>query len=310
MAMRPLVVALVLLAGGLAGCSDDGGQNLDTPDDSFDDIQIDVSDTTGAILGIVVDQAIRPLKDAEVKLLLSSGTETTTTDEKGRFSFSNVPAGSHFVEVSRIAYKGAQVAVDVEAGNDSPGLVKVMLERLFSQDPFTQLEKFTGFLVCGYSAGVSSTCANDYTRIVSQCNGGCAPQLAGLAGDKREYVTGVGAGWKTLLFEITWEPSAAGTSDQMGVVVSFTERPGASHWYASEGSGEPLRLQIDAGERHPSNSGEPSMILEEGQDNIFVFMNVATGVSVNQEFEVIQTAFYYAPAPEEWSFIAGDEPPF
>ncbi len=308
--MRRFLYAVVLSVM-LAGCSDSGGEALDGAEEGFDDIDLKVSDTTGAVIGVVVDDAIRPLPGAKVKLLLADEAQQTETDDKGRFSFSSVPPGSYFIEVSRLAYKSAQITVEVKAGDDKPDLVKVLLERLFSQEPFTQLEKFTGFLVCGFSAGVSSTCANDYTRIVPQCNGGCAPQAAGLAGDKREYVTGVGNGWKTLIFEMSWDASASGTSERMGVVVSFTERPGASHWYASAGSDYPLRLQIDEGVPHPSGAGgDPTMILEEGQDNLFVFMNVASGVSLNQEFEVIQTAFYHVPAPEDWSFIAGDEPPF
>ena len=52
------------------------------------------------------------------------------------------------------------------------------------------------------------------------------------------------------------------------------------------------------------------MIAPEGQDDVFVFFNVGDGVGVLQTFEVFQTEFYYAPAPEGWSFLAGDELPF
>ncbi len=295
----------------MAGCSDSADESSNNLNDTFADIDVDVSETTGAILGVVVDESIRPVVDALVELKLPDSAKEARTDKEGRFSFSKVPAGSYFLEISKLAYKSAQVTVDVEAGKKNPPFTKVMLERLFSKDPFTEVEKFTGFLVCGYSLGVSSTCANDYTRIISQCNGGCAPQLAGIAGDRREYITDIGGGWQTMLFEMTWEPSAAGTSNAMQVVVSFAERPGASHWYANYGSEKPLRLQLDVGEPHPTRSGDPDRISEDGQDDIFVFMNVASGgVSLNQEFEVIQTEFYYAPAPEGWSFIAGDPLPF
>jgi len=306
----PWVAVLLSAALALAGCSDGG--TSDEPD--FEDVEVEVTEDTGAVLGVVVDTAIQPVAKATVTL--SGDNRTAETDERGRFSFSKVSPGAHFLTVTKPGYTKGQSSVDVVAGLETPGLVKIQIERLFDQDPFSEQVKFQGFLACGYQtnvvARVTAPCVTDYTSIV--VSGGAAPQLREVQGDTRDYLVEIGDGWQRLVFEMTWEPSAQGTATGMHMTVSQEERT-AADWFASYGSANPMRFQVDVGVPGPEQQGQPEMIPPSGHPALLVFMNVdgmgdPFAMAVNQGFEVIQSNFYFGLPPEDWSFIAGDELPF
>ncbi|MEA3166853.1 MAG: hypothetical protein QOJ26_1727, partial [Thermoplasmata archaeon] len=65
-----LIAVLVLVAAGLAGCSS-GSKGDPLPDDGANDLQ--VTDTTGGIRGLVVDQAVVPVSGAHVTLTTAAG---------------------------------------------------------------------------------------------------------------------------------------------------------------------------------------------------------------------------------------------
>ncbi len=314
--MRSLLAAIVLLCTTLAGCSGDGGEAAPEEPPAYDDIDLDVSDTTGAIVGVVVDSAIRPIVEAKVELVLESGRAEALTDDRGLFAFDGLNAGFYTLEVTKAGYKGAQLTAEVEAGVDRPPLVKIHLERLFSQDPYSEQFKLAGFLACGYSAVlISSPCVVDYTVLVVP--GGAAPQINENSGNRRDLHTEVTAGWQSLVFELLWDPSVAGTAEQMGMTVSHPDRT-SGHWYGSSTSGSPALLRIDVGEMGPNSQNDGSgedMIPEEGKllrtiVNARAASGGTPGLALNQEFEFFQTNFYFGVPPEGWSFLAGDAPPF
>ena len=79
--MRVVWIAGLFLTGMLAGCS--GTPSQEELDSTFDDVQVHVGDDTGAILGVVVNDAIVPVADATVAFV---GQERATlTDDQGRF---------------------------------------------------------------------------------------------------------------------------------------------------------------------------------------------------------------------------------
>lgn len=304
-----MIVVAALLAGMLAGCSDAGGTDAAEPD--FDDVEI--QDDKGLVRGVVVDQAISPL--AGVDVLLQTGGEglQATTDEEGRFVFADVIPGTHVVSASKAGYDHVQSSVDVVAGVKDPAAVKLQLTKLFEQDPFVEQFKMDGFIACSYhvsaGASVAAPCITDYTSILVP--GGAAPDLRDVQGDTREYLMELGSGWQSMVIEMTWEPSASGTSPEMGGAASYEGRL-ATHAYSRFDGPAPLRVQIDEGMPGPGGD-EP--VPSEGLDDLIVFFSVRSGddpvaVSVNQEFEVFHHTFYYGDPPEGWSFLAGDELPF
>lgn len=310
--MRALLF-LLLLAAGLAGCAEEGAAPEEQTSEDFDDVEVTVTDTTGAIRGVVVNDAIVPVAEATIEL--GQGDATTKTDAQGRFSFSDLDPGTYFLTITKPVHEPAQTSVVVEAGVEEPPIVKVQLNRLFTETPYMETVNYRGFVGCAYNMFISSTCVNDYTRIdpTGTCNGGCAPFVTGVV-DQREYQSEVGRGWQTIIWEMAWESSAAGTAEEMQITVSFKERQGASHWYTSKSSPQPFRLQCDVDticpEQQDGADGEP-MIDPEGQDNLWNMISAGdSNVALQQDIEIFQSNFYFAPPPEGWSFIAGDDNPF
>ncbi|MGB0651905.1 MAG: carboxypeptidase-like regulatory domain-containing protein [Thermoplasmatota archaeon] len=311
-----LVAALLL-----AGCSDDGGAPELADTGEAPALDVTATATTGAVRGVVVDDAIRPVADVVVTLRTPDGAQEQTTDAQGRFAFSNVIPGTHFLSAASPAHEPAQVSVQVVAGVDEPPVTKILLARLFAADPYVISIKQAGFFECSQAGAIllysSSNCVTDYTKAVTGPPGLLQP-LDNVTNQEREWHADVDAGWQTVLFEMDWEPSTSGTSGQLGIVVSTykPEREGR-HWFAEEETGKPLRLQIDVGAPHPSASGvEPAAIPPGGMQDMSYFVSVkqdnwpVPAVALEQEFDVYLNQFVYAPAPEGWSFVAGDAFPF
>lgn len=311
--MRGLM-CLSLVVVAFAGCAEETPGEAADGDSDFDDVPVTVTDDTGAIRGVVVNDAIVPIAGAAVSFTVAPGDERTTkSDAEGRFAFSEVPPGTYFLEATKVVHESAQASVTVVAGVEQPPIVKVQLTRQFTQDPYLETQQYFGFVGCAYNFGISSTCVNDYTRIAPVCGNGCAPQVTGIV-DQREYRSEVGPGWQSIIWEMAWDSSVSGTAEEMQITVSFAERIGASHWYTSTSMGQPYRLQCDVGvvcaEQQSGENGEDK-ISPDGQDNLWNMISAGdTNIALQQDIEVFQTNFYYAPAPGDWSFIGGSPTPF
>lgn len=329
--MRVAVVAFSLLCAALAGCSDPGTAVVpDSEAESFDDFEVEATATTGILLGVVVDEAIRPVQDVQISLNRQDGTPSEqVTDAEGRFAYGDLPPGDYLIQASHFKYAPVQMTATVVAGDEDPAVNKIQLTRLFAQEPFSELISYDGFLACAHTVGVSTTCVNDYTRVVgercdpvtgtvctSQCAGGCFrdQDLARQGGNVREYVSVIGPGWQSIVFEETWEPTSD-AGQQLGFTVSYYSRPDAGHWFGQVDGPNPLRLQLDVGVEHESAAyldGQPTMVDANGTEELFVFYGAGGfgSVVLNQQFRAFQTAFYYAVPPEGWSFVNGDPRPF
>jgi hypothetical protein len=314
-AWKPCVTLVVAFV--LAGCSGAAGAEESEEEDGFRELELEATGTTGVVRGLVVDDRIVPVAGAEVALRASDATHTRTTDGEGRFGFDDLQPGTYFLAVTSPQHQAVQTTVDVEAGVDDPAIVKILMTRLFSQEPFTVQLKFEGFVACGYSIAITAPCITDYTQVLPPCGGGCVPPLRTAQGDARDYTTSVDAGWQQIVIEMVFEPSSTASSDRMGFVVSHNNRTGATHSFG-EGSGEsPVRWQADVGVQAPgAASQEPVLIPPEGWHDLLVFANIrapssgAGAVTINQDFTIYQHTFYHGLIPEGWSFVAGDEPPF
>jgi hypothetical protein len=317
--MRALAAPVALLLF-LAGCSTPS-EDLPKPSD-FDDLGVQATSTTGVLLGVVVDEAIRPIPNVAVTLVKpAGGEEKQTTDSQGRFAFGDLAPGVHIVRASHPSYGPVQTTADVVAGVEEPPVLRVLMERLFSQDPYSELIKFDGFLACSYSFPVGSTCVNDYTRLIGfvpGCQGGCLRDynVSRQGGNVREYVSVVSPGWQQILFETVWEPSVDSTSPELTISVSYFTRVSTSHFFGGMSGPSPMRLQIDLGKTPPGQNngdGEPAEIGPEGRDDVFAFFNNGGGagsITLNQPFRTFQAMFYYGIPPEGWSFVNGDPLPF
>jgi hypothetical protein len=323
--MRGIVACGLVLASFLAGCT--GGGPSAAEEDPFAGVQLQVSSTTGGIRGIVVDERITPISGATIDLTGANVAQTAKSDEEGRFSFSNLAPGTYFLAVSSTLHLPAQTSVDVVAGEAEPPITKVLLNRLFSQQPFSEQTKVDGFIQCN-QAGVyygSAPCVTDFTGVVGGdlegtvpgCTpAGCAPQLRRVLTEQRGFRTAVGPGWQRIILEMSWQETSE-TFDRMGITFSYneTQRP-ASHWYARSDSTSPLRMEIKTGEVDETHQDEPEMIPPEGHPDLYYFVGVrqsafpVPNVAVNQQFQLFQTNFYYGLPPEGWAIVNGDALPF
>jgi hypothetical protein len=299
-------LALVLL---LAGCSGGGG-GAGGDDDGTPGLAVDAG--TGALQGVVVDDAIRPIAGAAVAVS-GPAERSATTDAEGRFAFDRLAPGSYIVKGSHPIFASAQTTAEVVAGDADPPLVRLLLSRLFSQEPFSEAIKFDGYIQCGYDTGfLTSQCVNDYTTIV--VGGGVANQLRSLV-DNRGYVTAVGPGWQVMVYELLWETSAQGTSEEMFFLASFFNRTSTDNYGRAAGP-SPVSLRLVVGETHETQAGTEEQVPPEGRPDLYVFAGISSGgglpvgVGFSQPFTFFQHNFYYGVPPEDWSFVAGDTPPF
>jgi hypothetical protein len=323
--MRGLAATMLVAAILTAGCSGSAGDNKAgvEEDANFDDIDVKVTKTTGVILGIVVDDRIVPVEGAEITV---SGANVkvppTTSDAQGRFVFQDLPEGTYFLQVKSLLHQPTQTTAEVVAGVEDPPLTRVQLVRLFTQDPYTVQIVKEGFFECTLAAPVnapwyaSAMCVDFILGPVADAY----PAARNLTTQAREWHADVGPGWQSIVVEMTWEPSAQGTSDRLGIVLS-TYKPtrDKAHSFANVASGNPLWLRLNVGEPHETAASvEPTMIPAEGMQNMSYFVGVRTNgltspvaAALNQDFTVYIHMFHNAPLlKEDWSFVKGDEPPF
>jgi hypothetical protein len=158
-AMRVLV-AIMVAAVALAGCSDGKGPG----DDGFGlDDELQATDTTGVIRGLVVDTAVVPIAGATIQVV--GQNLNATSNEGGLFGFSGLTPGSYFLQVSHPLYETVQATAEVVAGVDKPAITKVQLIANPDAKPYYFPAEWSGFLGCTYrrpDRGESCPVVNQY----------------------------------------------------------------------------------------------------------------------------------------------------
>lgn len=143
--MRVLLTVALLVALTLAGCSSGDSPGGDTPQGD---------PLTGSIRGLVVDSAIAPVAGAVISLTGGPDAgKTTQSGVNGQFNFTGLVPGDYFVAVAKAGYKGSQGAATVVAGDAEPQLVKLLLERIATAQPYLDHFKLDGYYDCAFSYG-------------------------------------------------------------------------------------------------------------------------------------------------------------
>ncbi|MGB0652661.1 MAG: carboxypeptidase-like regulatory domain-containing protein [Thermoplasmatota archaeon] len=277
---RNLSMAALLLTALLAGCASDGGN----PGDSFelgDGSTVDLDDVSarkgfGAISGVVVDPAIRPVAGAIVTLR-SAGINTTTADD-GRFAFEDVQPGFHFLDIRGAGYQASQSSVDVLEGGVAK--VKVLLEIDASPQPYHTTYKFAAF--ADATAGIAGWAADLFLEDL------------GLSLCKCFFNFSVDQPPASFVMEAEWVDSIPG------------KPTGATEYYFSLSSDEPYELEttyvtspalwVMNGSFYPEDARTYSISLY--PDDFWP--------TYNQQYEVFVTVFYLERHPDGWSFLSGD----
>ena len=150
--MRSLLAVLLasLPALALAGCAGGGGGGEPDPaqDVDFDGLDLQATDTTGVIRGVVVDFAVRPVANAAIQLRGAGQPLQTTSNEEGAFGFDALQPGDYFLTASKAGYIEAQQSTAVVAGVAEPPIVKILLEADPTTQPYVEVNLFAGFIEC------------------------------------------------------------------------------------------------------------------------------------------------------------------
>lgn len=286
----PLPVFL-LLSMALAGCT--GG---DAPDDDPFQDDLDASDTTGVIRGVVVDETVTPVADAVVQI---QGTErSATTDEDGRFGFGDVDAGTQFLQVSKPGYESAQQGVDVVAGKRDPGAVKVLLVKDPEYNPYFQEFVFEGYIECGTAVLALCSVPNIGPEILCGVGDVCVGDITNDAFLVDHPVDGVPT-W--VQSEMVWESTQA-LGDQMDLLHSWDCGDVYLCDHTASGT-SPLLLTEDA-----DGIEEIGLGTENENLTVRVFSSGAeesmglAGFTVQQQFKIFTHVFYGYTPPEGWRF--------
>lgn len=144
--MRAALACSLVLAVTLGGCAGNSGD----PQSASPFV---ATESTGIILGLVVDGAIRPIPGANVTLA-ANPPRHSTTDANGSFGFAGLTPGSYQIRAKKPGFGEAQTVATVAAGDNQPPLVKFTL--LF--DPglgsYVEAHVWDGYIECGSYAPV------------------------------------------------------------------------------------------------------------------------------------------------------------
>ncbi len=315
--MRPLLlVGLLLAVPLLTGCLGLGGEEADGERSDLEN-QASAGESTGGIQGVVTDPAIQPIEGAEVAIQRLGDRTTTASD--GSFAFSNLAPNDYTLEITADGFVGTTIDVSVSSGKVA--VSDTILAQQTSQQAFMQQQEFTGFVECSVSTPVvaAAVCAIPNIFVANATN------------DRFLFTWEVEPNLQQLTAEIHWEPS-----QPTGTHLSFNVEPaGISNepttTYADPVGEGPLVANIDRGiletveanmtaicneEAEPQGAISPSNpdaycrpnLLEEGgafQGRIFVSNAdpIPAGTNFQQEYHVIVTMFYNAPACEDHSIF-------
>ena len=268
-----LGVALLLLAG----CSQDpGSAAVELGDGS--QVQLKDADATasrGAISGVVVDEAIRPVAGALLTLL--GPQASATSDENGLFTFERLEPGLYTVAANATGYFPAQTTAEVLAGDVAK--VRMVLPLDTTPKPYHTTLKFDGFVQAG-------------NGLVDQAYQLFVKDVTGIDFCTCQFYFQAEAEPETQVIEVTWEPSVQNpTAASSGYWALWDD--GSSDYY-DDGCDNPCLARVDGGFQPEARNFHTDIWLD------------SDWVQYEQSFTEYVTLFYVAPAPEGWSFIAGD----
>lgn len=278
--MRPMpaLAACVLL---LAGCA--APPEPQAPAGVGPDLIIDEGSSRGAIAGVVVDQAIRPLGQATVTLVGQSVNRTT--DAGGLFAFEDLEPGTYFLATTAEHHDAVQTSVEVQAGEVSR--VRVLLQAIEGVRPFHQTMHFRGYIEA--SGAITGPIVN---IILDEFGGNpfCTCTLA---------FNTTGLDVQTIVVEALWEDTVGDPRGPTDLYLEVFPRE------LDDGTSD-----IQGGFKFsPMVEHYPISAWGENETNTDWRVRLsgsADHVNYSQSYDLFVTLFVNGEAPEGWSLIAGD----
>ncbi|HUR61917.1 MAG TPA: carboxypeptidase-like regulatory domain-containing protein [Candidatus Thermoplasmatota archaeon] len=257
----------------------------------FDDILLAAEPGKGIVRGIVTDPAVRPL--AGVNVTLRDAGRHALTDAQGRFGFSDVEPGVHFLAARKLGYSEVQASVEVKADDKEPRLTQLRLDAIPGMGPYVSLLKWDGFMQCSFIvAGAFGT--------------GCLLTIAVPTGDDSRFYSTVDGTPTFLQNELRWTPTQTlGTNLCMRTYAS--KDIGGKLLGPDTCGPDPILQSYNATQLKAAGVGEAPGI----ERVVYVasyFPANAAGFALNQDFTVFTHLFYNFAPPEGWTFGKDGEP--
>ena len=289
--MRQALVALALLSALAAGCAGPEATPQSIGPQAFADVE--VTDTTGAIRGVVIDEAIVPI--AGVLVQLNTGINLTSDDE-GAFVFNGLEPGTYFLTASKLGYGTVQTSAEVVAGDREPPVTKIALVADPSQQPYTQALKWEGFLQCGVMWSSGTLAQQPYPIYILSYFGANACGITdGRFIGPFEFVEG------RIPDHVQANGVWDGTQPLSNDLTMGFWRGGSNDWKFVYGT-SPLSIETNRTEiidTFDENKTDLPMRMFPGQSDEPASLVVTT----NQAFTVYQTQFYGFVPRAGWQFI-------
>jgi hypothetical protein len=268
-----LVVALVALAG-CAGHAKSGTPGLRLGDGSTVDLSAaPASAGKGAIAGVVVDEAIRPIIGANVTV---AGKVVATTDGTGVFVLDSLEPGVLIFSVSAPRFLAIQSSAEVAMGQTTR--VRIQLPADNSPVPYRTTYSHDGFMQAW--GGIGQFFVEE-----------AVPTGSGLC-DCRVYFT-PDPNPVDLVYEAYWEqgiPDPAAQAEYYWVVEDVASGAGPADYCFSPCVNT---VQFEGSGLHAGNNTYARL---DGPDNWPAFQ---------QKFQLFVTIWYNGPAPNGWT-LAGE----
>lgn len=287
-----MLLVLLLTVTALAGCSGDDG-----PDECPG---CDAPAQPGDLRGVVVDRSIQPVVGA--KVTLNTGQEART-DTSGTFRFSGLEHGEYFLSASKPGYGPVQTTATVPESGRSE-MVKLVMEFLTDAQPYLQVHKFDGYYECAFALPfITDSCDFGVRTAADEENATAGTGLLprGVQENRNTDFIEIDAAAASIVQEAVWETPDV---DSMMILLESTPIDNAcdcgDRTYISHVGPSPTYGRAD-GESVPA--GETVAVR-----GFLPFGEPRT--ALNHPFQVFTVVFHHEAAPEGWSFVHGDEPPF
>ena len=300
--LRPVALLALLLTALVAGCADppSGGDGSEPEPEAFQDVE--VTETTGAIRGVVVSEAIVPIPGVVVQLVDGANQ---TTDEEGAFVFNGLAPGDYFVSASKAGYISQQQAATVVAGEEPP-ITKILLPvDPGALSPFFQEYVFDGYIQCsltGVAVSFAACSAINIFAPVTDDRFGVTYELA----SKPSWIQ----------TEMIWDSTQA-AGGEMTVQYSWDcgDENGGFLCDYGVGGKSPLILRANETAIAEINEGEYNGTelfirsfnqgLEESDPDIPSYGSApggGVGLTLNQQFTYYTHIFYGYEPPADWVY--------
>lgn len=318
-----VLVAILLAVVPLAGCAG-GGSDDPVDDDPTTGLDLEATETTGIIRGVVVDVTVTPL--AGVNVSIPAKGMATQTNDNGAFGFADLEPGTYFLTISKAGYTTQQKDVEVVAGVDDPPLARVQLAPDTSfLAPYFETFVLEGYIQCGLT---TSAVAIAVCSVPNECLGLCAG--TNFTEDKFAQFIPLAANPLHIQHELIWD-STQSTGNMMNLAMrSSTEEQHRDGSYGADigpnvigtsplvgilnrtyigelaSDEDPIVLGADGVGLAPAvftggMEGTAPCVPEESPA-FGGFCAFANGVTIQQRFTLYTHVFYGYEPPVDWRF--------